>query len=142
MGDVRADIELVERGYAAFSGGDVPTLRELIDPNVTWRVAGSSPLSGVKEGIEEVLGYFGTVAQETGGTLRVELTGCLADGHGHVLGLSQTTGRRAGRSLQMHEGILFTIHDGRVVETIQLMDDVSAFDAFWAPADAPAGATT
>lgn len=141
MSDVRADIELVERGYAAFSAGDIEALGELIDPNVTWRVAGSSPVSGVKDGFEELLGYFGMIAHETGGTLQVELTECLADGHGHVLGLSQTTAQRAGRSLQMHEGIVFTIRDGRVIETIQLMDDVSAFDAFWAPADAPANAT-
>lgn len=125
------DIEIIQRGYAAFGAGDVATLTEVFDPAVTWHVPGGSALSGAKQGLDATLSHFGALVERTGGTFRAELKRCLADGHGHVLALGALTAQREQRTLDVQEGILFTIRDDRVLEAVQTVDDVDAFDAFW-----------
>src|SRR6266542_6911884 len=72
------NVELPRRGYEAFAKGDLTTLSELIADDVTWHVAGAGPLSGTYHGRDEVLGFFGRLAEETVGTLRLAVHDVLA----------------------------------------------------------------
>jgi uncharacterized protein len=40
------DIELVKRGYEAFSAGDIETVMNTFDDNVEWVQPGESAISG------------------------------------------------------------------------------------------------
>jgi ketosteroid isomerase-like protein len=51
--------DLIRRGYDAFSGGDMDTLRELFHPDIIWHAPGRSQLAGDHQGVDAVLGYFG-----------------------------------------------------------------------------------
>ena len=67
------NVELTRRGYEAFAKGDVQALRELMDDDVTWHVSDGGPLSGSYHGQNDVLGFLVRLAQETGGTFRLDV---------------------------------------------------------------------
>jgi ketosteroid isomerase-like protein len=62
------NVELTRRGYDAFAKGDLATLSELIAEDAAWHVLGVGPLSGTYHGRNEIFGFFGRLAEETGGT--------------------------------------------------------------------------
>ena len=47
-------------------------------------------------------------------------------------GLYRARGEREGRSIDIDQLLLFTIHDGLVTEVLALPSDPLAFNAFWA----------
>ena len=61
---------LVRRGYIAFNSGDAETLLALFAKDVIQHVPGSGPFAGTYKGPEAVLGYYGRLAQDTGGAIR------------------------------------------------------------------------
>lgn len=65
--------ELVRRGYDAFAKADVDTLRQVFADNTIFHEPSSNPVSGDYQGIDQVLGFFGTLAERSGGTFRATL---------------------------------------------------------------------
>ena len=124
-------ITLVRNGYAAFSRGDVTTLRQLFAADVTQHQPGTSQLSGDFKGADAVLELYATLARESEGTFRVELQKCFTDGAGHVIALHRATARRGGKSLDIHEVLSFTLIGDKVVDIAALEEDIEALDAFW-----------
>jgi len=47
------DLEIVRRGYAAFAGGDMDTLRGLLAPDIEWRTTPEVPFLGTYRGLDE-----------------------------------------------------------------------------------------
>ena len=80
------NVELTRRGYEAFAKGDVQALRELMDDDVTWHVSHCGPLSCSYHGQNDVLGFLVRLAQETGGTFRLDVHDILANDE-HVVAL-------------------------------------------------------
>src|ERR1017187_9647570 len=64
---------LVRRGYAAFSTGDMATLSGLFADDAVWHVPGSGSLSGAKRGRDAILAFFGELFTRSGGTIKVTL---------------------------------------------------------------------
>jgi ketosteroid isomerase-like protein len=124
------DAQLVRRGYAAFSAGDMDTLNGLFADDAVWRVPGHNALSGPKNGRNEVLSFFGELMARTDGTLTVSLQDVIA-GADHTVGLHRIQGRRNGRDLEQNAVLVFTLRDGRVLEVQEFHEDTSASDEFW-----------
>ena len=57
--------ELIKRGYAAFSAGDVETVMDLFDDDVEWVQPGESAVSGTFHGKTEVMEYIGRLAEKS-----------------------------------------------------------------------------
>jgi uncharacterized protein (TIGR02246 family) len=128
----QANLDLVRKGYAAFSTGDGETLASIMTPDCAHIVPGASQLSGAHKGIPNVLALYGKLGELSGGTLKVELQNVLSDGANRVIALHQATATRPdGRSMSVQEALLFTISDGKVVEIQDFFPDVAAQDAFW-----------
>ena len=51
------NIELVKKGYEAFSAGDVDTVMSLFDDNIEWVQPGDSAISGTYRGKAELGEY-------------------------------------------------------------------------------------
>ena len=98
--------ELVRRAYDAFSKGDVDTLRQVFADNTTFHEPGPNPVSGDYQGIDQVLGFFGTLAERSGGTFRVALHDVVANDE-HALGLHISEGEREGRRLHSQQTLVF-----------------------------------
>ena len=56
MADTHPNIALVQRMYECFNRNDMDTIRnEIFAPDLVWNLPGRHPLSGTKNGAEEVL---------------------------------------------------------------------------------------
>ncbi len=123
---------LVRRGYDAFNSGDLATLREILSHDVAQHVPGSSQISGDYKGIDAVLGYYGKLAELTGGQFRADLIDVFGDGRGHVTALHQTTATLNGVTRVSRGSILFTFLGDRATELVQMHADLPGDDAFFA----------
>ncbi len=123
---------LVRRGYAAFNTGDVETLATLFSTDVCQHVPGHGPLAGTYKGIDSVLGYYGKLAEMTGGTFRADLVDVHGDGSGHVCAVHQTTAERNGAKRVTRGSIVFTCIGDKVTDLLELHADLPGDDAFFA----------
>jgi uncharacterized protein len=123
--------ELVRRGYAAFNTGDVETLRELFADTTIFHEPGRGPISGDYQGLDQVLGFFGTLAERSGGTFRATLHDVVANDD-HAIGLHSSDAERDGRATRSPTVLVFHIRDGKLAETWSHHYDQHDFDAFWA----------
>jgi ketosteroid isomerase-like protein len=122
---------LVRRGYAAFSAGDMDTLRGLMTSDCTHHVPGSHQLSGDKKGIDAVLGFYGQLFTQTNGTVRVDLREALVDGRGHVMAVHRVTAERGGKKIDMMGGIVFRIIGDKITDLDECVADMTESDDFW-----------
>ena len=121
---------LVRRGYDALNAGDVATLLELLDEDIVEHQPGTNLLSGEYKGRDAVLGFYGRLAQETGGTFRAELERVLVNDQ-RVVTVHHSTATRAGKTLDCRTSLVFEIRDGKAVEIDTLDEDPSAWEEFF-----------
>ena len=57
---------MVQRGHAAFSTGDMAALSELFAGDAVWHVPGSGSRSGAKHGRDAILAFFGALTARPG----------------------------------------------------------------------------
>ena len=125
------NLELLRRGYAAYSAGDLDTVNELFDDDIVWHVAGRSVIAGDYKGKEQVFGFFGKLQELTDGTSKIEVHDLLAnDTHGVALAMESAT--RNGRSQELPASHVFHIANGKITEFWDSHPDQYASDEFWA----------
>ncbi|MEX2459197.1 MAG: nuclear transport factor 2 family protein [Actinomycetota bacterium] len=122
--------DLVRRGYEAFAAGDVATMTELMADDVVWHTPGRSSISGDQKGRDAVLQFFGKIAQDTGGTFKLDVHDIVGNDE-HVVALTTSTGQKDGRSLNAHIINTFHVKDGKLTEAWAASDDQYAVDEFW-----------
>jgi uncharacterized protein len=124
------NVELLRKGYGAYSSGDINVLNDLFADDVLWHVAGRSPLSGDYKGRDQVFGFFGKLMELSGGTSSLEVHDVLAnDDHG--IALVTGTATRNGKSFTGQDVHTFHLRDGKVVEFWDSPLDQYAADEFW-----------
>jgi ketosteroid isomerase-like protein len=124
------NVELLRKGYQAYSGGDMETLNELFADDVEWHVAGRSQLAGNYHGKDEVFALFGKIVELSGGTARFEVHDVLANDE-HGVALVTGSASREGRDFTGKDVHTFHIRDGKVVEFWDSPLDQYAIDEFW-----------
>jgi uncharacterized protein len=125
------NVELLRRGYAAYSTGDMETINEVFADDIVWHVAGRSELAGDYIGKDEVFGFFAKLMAVSEGTNRIEVHDVLAnDEHGAVL-ITQTA-TRGGRQFSGRAVHTFHFQDGQVTEFWDAPLDQYASDEFLA----------
>jgi ketosteroid isomerase-like protein len=125
------NVELARRGYEAFAKGDLATMTELIADDVVWHVQGGGPLSGDYHGRDQVFGFFGRLAEETGGTFRLDVHDILANDE-HTVVLATLTATRGGKSIEVPVANVNHNRDGQVTEFWSAVTDPAAALDFWA----------
>jgi hypothetical protein len=125
------NIELVRKGYAAFSTGDMATLTGLFAEDAVWHTAGSGVMSGPKQGRDAILGYFGELMARSGGNFSVTLLDLAGSDQG-VYALQHTHAEREGRVIDRDAVNIFHVSDGVVSEVGEFFQDTVESDAFWA----------
>jgi ketosteroid isomerase-like protein len=124
------NVELTRRGYEAFAKGDLATLTESIAADVTWHVTGAGPLSGTYHGRDEVFGFFGRLAEETGGTFRLDVHDVLANDE-HAVTLATLSASRGHKSIETPVANVTHMRDGKVTEFWGTISDAEASADFW-----------
>lgn len=77
--------DLVRKGYAAFSSGDMETLGQLMTPDVVHAVPGNNLTSGEHTGQEAVFGMYGQLFELSDGTVQVNVQDVTAQGDDKVI---------------------------------------------------------
>ena len=127
----KENVELVRRGYEAFSAGDMATLGEVFAADAIWHVGGRSVLSGKKEGSDAILGYFGELGTRSGGSLKVTVQEIIG-GENHTVALQHTDAENNGKNIDADGALAFQIRDGKITEVREFYDDTAQGDEFWA----------
>ena len=124
------NLERAHAGYEAFAAGDLAAVSDLLSDNIVWHSGGSNVLTGDYKGKEAVLGFFGLLMQESGGTFRNEIHDMLAnDEHGVALVTMSAT--RGGKSFEGNVVHIFHMSDGKMTEFWAIPEDQSRYDEFW-----------
>lgn len=121
---------LVRRGYEAFSAGDMDTLRDIFTEDAKWHAAGNGPISGVKQGRDEILAYVGEPGSRSNGSMKVTVEDVTV-GDRYTVGIQLTRAERDGKTLDERQVIVFSVSDGKVTEGIEMSEDTSKAADFW-----------
>ena len=125
------NVELLRKGYNAYSTGDMDVLTELFADDILWHIAGRSALSGDYKGRDAVFGFFGKLMELTGGTAKLEVHDLLANDE-HGIAILTGTASRGGKSFSGQDVHIFHIKNGQVVEFWDSPLDQYAADEFYA----------
>ena len=146
-GGSNANLGLVQRMYVCFNRNDLETIRnEIFAPDLVWTLPGRHPLSGTKNGAEEVIAFF---AQLVRANIQVILdpvsdpaTGIDTFGEDTVVEVHRGRGTTTVRDAQGNESQVtlnalncthYQIRDGRIARVQVYMSDQHAADNFfWA----------
>jgi ketosteroid isomerase-like protein len=108
--------ELLRSYFRAAATGDLEALGAVFADNICAHIGGNHELSGEYQGKEAVFGFFGQLAQRSGGTARLNLREALTDDWFAVT-LVELTGRVGAETLDGERAVLvLRIQDGRFVE--------------------------
>ena len=99
--------ELMERGYAAFSAGDLDTVMSLFDDDCEWVQPGQSAVSGTFHGKTEIMEEFGRLAEKG---LTVKVKRLIAEGDTVVAITEVSAGGETSEDADV-----FTIRNGKTV---------------------------
>jgi uncharacterized protein len=121
-----ADVEALERGYAALNRGDLSVVLDLLDPDIEWHEPGDSPEAGSHRGRDSFERFFRGWRESFDG-FRVEPEQVVQRGNEIVAVVRQTgTGRASGVRVETRLAHVWTVVDGRAVrwEAVPEPDDV------------------
>ena len=119
-----------ERGYQLFSKGEFEELVELFAPDIVWHATGRNPYSETRRGREEVVEFFATILEVSGGTFNLDAQEFIGNGT-HSAALYRVTADRDGRSLDATACEVCRWDNGRLAEHWFYVDDLYAWDEFW-----------
>ena len=122
--------EALRKGYDAFAKGDLDTLRELFDPNIKWHVPGRSQIAGDYNGVDEVFGFFGKIAELSGGNFGLDIHDVVANDT-HAVVLTSAHGERNGKSFTDRTVHVWHMENGKAKEYWGHAGDQYAVDEFW-----------
>ena len=124
------NIELVKKGYEAFSAGDVDTVMNLFDDNIEWVQPGDSAISGTYHGKAELGEYLSRLAEKS---VTVKLNRLLADGDTVVALTEVTVGDERGQDADV-----FTLRDAKTVR-VQVHTDTAIMERVYGRKQVTAG---
>jgi ketosteroid isomerase-like protein len=130
MSDQEENIELVKKGYEAFTAGDVETVMGLFDDDIEWIQPGDSAISGTYRGKAELGDYLGKLAEKS---TTVKVHRLLADGDMVVALTEVSVGNETG-----YDADVFTLRDGKTVR-VQVHTDTAVMERVYGKKQVAAG---
>ena len=122
--------EVIQRGYAAFTSGDLETVMDLFHDDCEWVQPGRSEVSGAFHGKAEIMEHFGRLAEKG---LTVKLERLIAEGDTVVALTEVTAGGETG-----HDADVFTLRDGKTVH-VETHGDTSLLERIYGKKQLAAG---
>lgn len=124
------NIEVIRRGYEAFSAGDVEAVLDSFADDIEWVQPGESAISGTYHGKAEVMEYLGRLAEKS---VKVKVNRLLADGDLVVALTEVTMGDLSG-----DDADVFTVRDGKTVR-VQIHGDTALMERVYGKKQLAAG---
>lgn len=130
MSEQEQNIELVKKGYQAFSAGDVETVMNLFDDDIEWVQPGESAISGTYHGKGEVAEYLSRMAEKAP---NIKLNRLLADGDTVVAFTEVSVDNETGQNADV-----FTIRNGKTIR-VQIHTDTAIMERVYGKKQVAAG---
>ena len=124
---------VVERLYAAFNSGDIPSIRKLIAPDATWIQYGPKeilPFAGMRRGPDGVMSFFADVDRALENPRPGVREFIVAGDKVAVPGTEESTVRSTGIRYHVNNLHLFTVRNGKVVSFEEFIDSGTMVLAF------------
>jgi len=126
-----SNVDLLRRAYDAFGKGDMEALGGAFADDIKWHIRGVGVLDGDYTGRDAVFGFFGRLAEETGGTFRLDVHDLLANDE-HGVAIVTTHATRNGKTLDASAVHVSHVRDGRMTEFWGALTDPAPTLEFWA----------
>ena len=118
--------------FLAYQRGDETALRRLLAEDVVYYLPGRSPMAGAYRGRDAVLALWDRQKAYLGGQpYRVEPLGSIADDQ-HLVLLAKGEAETDSQTLTWRAANVYQIRAGLVVDCRVFIEDLYAFDKFWA----------
>lgn len=123
------NVALVERMYECFNQGDMDTIRrDIFASDLVWRLPGHHPLSGTKNGAEEVIAFFGQLNKAG---IQVDLINIDGWGEDTVVEVHRGHGQSNGAVLDALNCTHYQIRDGKIANVQVYISDQHTVDQFF-----------
>jgi uncharacterized protein len=126
-----ADVETIERFYAAFATGDLDAISRFFRADAVWYLPGSSEFAGAHHGWAAIRDeVMLKQAPLSGGTFRARLLD-IAVGERYIVAIVHATAQRGDQRLDQSLSRLLSLIDGKIAEIRDHDSNVAQLDAFW-----------
>lgn len=119
--DVATDVATVRAAYDAFNRQDMPAVLTALDPDIVWQAPAELPFGGTFRGVEEVLRYFGTLA-DAFGSIQVDVDRVLDAGPTRVVVEGRDRFRIGGEAVEIAFAHVATMGAGRITALREYLD--------------------
>jgi len=126
------NLDLIDAFFEAYGKRDRNALQRVLAENITWVFMGRHPLSGVRKGIDEVIGFFDTM-----GTLMSKSNSkaerlIISANDNYVIECQHVwTNREDGHNLDHMVCVLWKFENGKIVEGKHFFANPQAADEFF-----------
>ena len=129
MADTPEDnIKVVQDFFAAYAENDLEGIAQVMDADVRWHIPGRHPLSGTKQGRDEVLAFF---AQLGTAGFQADPIYFGADDT-YVVDIHRGWSNAEGKpNVDTTWALLYRIEDGKIAEATNLSADQDAANTFF-----------
>ena len=122
------NIKVVQDFFAAYGQNDLEGIAAVMDENIQWHIPGRHPLSGTKDGRDEVLAFF---AQLGVAGFQAEPIYFGAD-ENYVVDIHRGWSNAEGKpNVDTTWALVYRIEDGKIVEATNLSADQDAANTFF-----------
>lgn len=128
MNQPHPNLQLIHRFFTAYGSNDLEAIREILSPDIKWFIPGRHPLSGTKNGVDEVLEYF------------KQLQGFSFQAKPIVMGVSDDyvidchlnwSNLENGENIERMSCLLWKFEEGKVSRVFNFPEDQHLIDAFF-----------
>ncbi|NEQ65228.1 MAG: nuclear transport factor 2 family protein [Symploca sp. SIO2D2] len=124
------NLEIIKGLYQAFEQGDMPSILDVLDPNVEWTESEGIPYSGTFIGHQAIIdGVFQKIGAEWD-NFQAHIDEFIDAGDKVItLGFDSGTYKATGKSMQAPTASVWTLKDGKVVKFVQYIDTLKVAQA-------------
>jgi ketosteroid isomerase-like protein len=126
------NLALIDKFFEAYAKRDMDGLHKVLASSAKWTALGGHPLAGVKNGFDEVIGFFDAMGAVMGkSNSKVEKLIISANDDYAVECQHVWTNRSDGQNLDHLICVLWMFKDGKIVEGRHFFSDPQAADRFF-----------
>ncbi len=126
------NLELITKFFEAYARHDLEGIRKVMAADVEWTFPGRHPLSGKREGTEQVVAFFDAVGGVMGRSNVRARQLVMGVNDGYVVEAQHVqTDRTDGNNLDVDWCVLWRFAGGKIIEGKHLASDQYAVDEFF-----------
>lgn len=128
MQELHPNVILIHKFFEAYSNNNFEVIKNLLSPDIKWIIPGIHPLSGTKEGADEVIQYFEKIAK-FGFKAKPIVLGVNDD---YVIDChSNWSTSKNGDKVKFMSCLLWKIEEGKIATVHNFQQDQHLVDAFF-----------